>query len=222
VLFDNDSKPEDYRFLEENPAFTRQTGLSDADALGNRIKELHPEHDQDWFDTFGRIALTGEPERFTNEVKQLNRWYDVYAFRVGRPEENKVAVLFKDITEYKHLESQLRQNEERLRIAKTAARLGIHGYDIVSGSIQWDDRIRDEGKGFEPGILKETKAGFGLMAIRERASYIGRSLNIESAPGKGSCFTLSVPLHEPNKDTTTRRIFPLNPKAMPSKHLCKK
>jgi PAS domain S-box-containing protein len=141
VIFDNNSKPEDYRFLEANPAFTRQTGLSDA--LGNRIKELHPEHDQHWFDTFGRIALTGEPERFTNEVKQLNRWYDVYAFRVGRPEENKVAVLFKDITEYKQLESQLRQNEERLRNAKTAARLGIHDYDIVSGSIQWDDRIRE-------------------------------------------------------------------------------
>ena len=38
------------------------------------------------FRTYGRIALPGEPERFTNEAKHLGgRWYDVYAFRVGRP-----------------------------------------------------------------------------------------------------------------------------------------
>jgi CheY-like chemotaxis protein len=42
--------------------------------------------------------------------------------------------------------------------------------------------------------LKETSSGFGLLTIRERASYIGGNLKIESVPGKGSRFTITVPL----------------------------
>jgi CheY-like chemotaxis protein len=95
VIFDDDGKPEGFRFLEANPAFTRQSGLQDV--LAKPIKQTHPEHAQQWLDIFGSIILTGKPARFTNETKQLHRWYEVYAFRVGRPEESKVAVLFKDI-----------------------------------------------------------------------------------------------------------------------------
>jgi PAS domain S-box-containing protein len=156
VIFDDDGKPEGFRFLEANPAFTRQSGLQDV--LAKPIKQTHPEHAQQWLDIFGSIILTGKPARFTNETKQLHRWYEVYAFRVGRPEESKVAVLFKDITEYKQLESELRQKEERLRIAKTAAKLGIYDYDIVSGSIQYDDRLRQLW-----GIEPQTRITFDLL-----------------------------------------------------------
>jgi PAS domain S-box-containing protein len=100
VLFNEQNEPVDYRFLEINPAFEGQTGLNDAE--GKRMRELEPNHEEHWFETYGRIALTGKPERFTNEARQLGcRWYDVYAFRVDRPEERKVAVLFSDITERK-------------------------------------------------------------------------------------------------------------------------
>src|SRR5258706_10332454 len=50
------------------------------------------------------IALTGEPMRFENEAKQLGRWYDVYAFRVGDPRDRRVGILFNDITERKRAE----------------------------------------------------------------------------------------------------------------------
>jgi len=39
---------------------------------------------------YGKIALTGEPMRFVNEAKALNRWYDVYAFKIGDPEGRKL------------------------------------------------------------------------------------------------------------------------------------
>jgi PAS domain S-box-containing protein len=56
--------------------------------------------------------------------------------------------------------------------------------------------VSDHGKGFNPAILNDPikKTGFGLISIRERASYIGGRFSIESAPGKGSSFTLTVPL----------------------------
>ncbi|MDT8307021.1 MAG: chemotaxis protein CheB [Anaerolineae bacterium] len=112
VLFD-DGEAVDYRFLETNPAFEGQTGLRNA--VGKQMRHLEPRHEKHWFETYGRIALTGKPERFTNQAKRLgNRWYDVFAFRIGQPDEHKVAVLFNDITKRKRAEEELRQLNELL------------------------------------------------------------------------------------------------------------
>lgn len=58
--------------------------------------------------------------------------------------------------------------------------------------------VSDSGKGFDPSILKipDHKGGIGLLSLRERASYIGGSLVIESAPGAGSHFMLTIPAAE--------------------------
>ena len=56
--------------------------------------------------------------------------------------------------------------------------------------------ITDQGQGFNPGILDSITSlgGFGLFSLQERARYIGGSLLIDSTPGKGSSFTLKVPI----------------------------
>jgi PAS domain S-box-containing protein len=107
MIYDDAGKPVDYRFLEMNPAFAKQTGL--VRALGHRVTELVPHHEQHWFDIYGRVAATGEAVRFDNEAKGLDRWFDVYATRLGGPESRKVAVLFNDITERRHDEENLRR-----------------------------------------------------------------------------------------------------------------
>ena len=97
MLFDAAQRPCDYRFLEVNPAFVLHTGLSGV--LGKTIRELAPHHEQYWYDVYGRVAMTGTAVRFENHAAELNRWYDVYAFRTGEPEQRRVAVLFTDITD---------------------------------------------------------------------------------------------------------------------------
>ena len=96
VLFDERDAPVDYRFLEANPAFVAQTGL--VGAVGRRMRELAPEHEAQWFETYGAVALTGEPIRFEARAAALGRWYDVYAFRIGEPEDRRVAILFDDVS----------------------------------------------------------------------------------------------------------------------------
>ncbi|MFB3903214.1 MAG: AAA family ATPase [Acidobacteriota bacterium] len=54
-------------------------------------------------------------------------------------------------------------------------------------------RVEDGGAGFDPAMLDDGK-GFGLLSIRERTSYLGGHLTVESTPGWGSRFTLVVPL----------------------------
>jgi PAS domain S-box-containing protein len=114
VLFDGDENPTDYRFLEINPAFEKQTGLKDVP--GRLMRELAPQHEQYWFDIYGNIALTGEPARVEHEAAALGRWYEVYAFRVGRPESRRVGVVFNNITERKRAVENLRASEQRLRV----------------------------------------------------------------------------------------------------------
>ena len=41
-----------------------------------------------------------------------------------------------------HPAEQLRRSEERFRIAKEAAGLGLYDHDLRSGSLEWDDRLR--------------------------------------------------------------------------------
>ena len=112
VLFDEDDHPVDLRFLETNPAFEGQTGLTDAE--GERMRDLAPDLEEHWYEIYGRIAQTGEAERFQNEAKNIgHQWYDIYAFRIGDPEERKVAILFNDISKLKHTQQAL----ERLTVA---------------------------------------------------------------------------------------------------------
>ncbi len=118
VVVDRDCKvennPIDYRFLEVNQAFQRQTGI--IDARGRLMREIAPSHEQHWFDIYGRIALTGETLRFENPAAALRRHFEVCAFRVGAPELRHVGIVFNDITERKNLDEVLHK-----RVAELAA-----------------------------------------------------------------------------------------------------
>jgi PAS domain S-box-containing protein len=131
VVFDGKNRPVDYVFVETNSAFEAQTGLHDA--AGRSMRALRPDHEEHWFETYGRIALTGEPERFEHEAAALGRWYNVFAYRVGDPQRRRLAILFDDITERKRAETALAKSEERLRQVQEAARIGSFEFDTFTG-----------------------------------------------------------------------------------------
>jgi PAS domain S-box-containing protein len=113
LLFDDDGNPVDFRFLETNPAFEKQSGLSDA--VGKCMRTLVPQLESHWFETYGRVSLTGESIRFVHEARALDgRWFDVYAFRLDVPELRHVAVLFTDISVRRRLEEKTLQQANSL------------------------------------------------------------------------------------------------------------
>ena len=123
MLFDENNTPLDYRFLEINPQFEKQTGFQQA--VGKTARQLLPNLEEHWFEIYGKVALTGEPLRFENGSEVMNRWFDVYALRVGQSESRKVAVVFKDITERKQAEIALVQLNAELeqRVQERTAQL---------------------------------------------------------------------------------------------------
>ena len=53
--------------------------------------------------------------------------------------------------------------------------------------------MNDDGRGFEPETAHQS-GGFGLQGIHERVQQLGGSLNIESAPLKGTRLSVRIPL----------------------------
>jgi PAS domain S-box-containing protein len=149
IEFDARQQPVDYRFVEVNPAFVTNTGLSAV--VGKTIRELLPSIEQSWIDIYARVAVTGESSRFENRAEALaDRWYEVYAFRTGDPKRHRVAVLFTDISNRKKAEAQLRLSEARLDNALTISALGTFDWNTRTDTVVLSDRAR-EIFGFGPG-----------------------------------------------------------------------
>jgi PAS domain S-box-containing protein len=108
VRFDAPDGRIDYRVVEANPAFYRQTGFPEA-ILGQWLRAAAPELEEHWYEVYGRVARTGAPERFEQGSDHLGRWFDVHAFRTGDPDEHRVAILFNDISARRLAEDQLRK-----------------------------------------------------------------------------------------------------------------
>ncbi len=121
MLFDAEDRPIDYRFLEANPVFERQSGFAIKE--GVRMRQIAPNHETHWFEIYGRVAKTGEPVRFQNHAEAFDRYYDLYAFRVGEPEQRRVGVLFTDITKRKKAEADLRRYAAELEAVNQANRV---------------------------------------------------------------------------------------------------
>jgi PAS domain S-box-containing protein len=155
VIFDAQQRPVDFRYIELNPAFEKQSGLHGA--LGRRASEVI-EHEAHWFETYGRVASTGEPVRFQSSAQALDRWFDVYAFRIGEPHEHRVAVLFRDITAQRHAEESVRFHIAELKTAQNA--------------LQDADRRKDE---FLATLAHELRNP--LAAIRMALGVLSRGQN---------------------------------------------
>ena len=81
IICDDGGRPCNYRFLDVNPAFERQTGLKAAELLGRTLYEVLPQSESLWVERYGAVALTGEPVRFDQWSAALGRHYEVSAFR---------------------------------------------------------------------------------------------------------------------------------------------
>lgn len=111
IILDQAGVPCDYRFLEVNPAFEKLTGLRAEDVVGRGARDTLPGLESSWVERYGQVALSGEPLRFDDYNQDLDRHYDVVAYR---PQPGQFAVIFTDVTDRKRIEEQLREASEEL------------------------------------------------------------------------------------------------------------
>jgi PAS domain S-box-containing protein len=106
MLFEHD-QPQDFTYLNVNHAFETLTGLQNV--VGKKVSEVIPglrESNPGMFEIFGRVAVTGQPERFEDYVEPLQMWF---ALSVYSPAKEYFVVVFDVITARKRAEAALQQ-----------------------------------------------------------------------------------------------------------------
>jgi signal transduction histidine kinase/ligand-binding sensor domain-containing protein len=107
-----------------------------------------------------------------------------------------------------------RITREALRNAFAHARARTIEVEVAYGKKQFRLRVRDDGKGIDPGVIAEgQRAGhFGLEGMRERAKRIGGQFDVWSEPGAGTEIELRIP-----GSIAYRPPAPLTADALPGK-----
>lgn len=142
VLKDPAGQWSDFRFIDVNPAFTRHTAMPWP--VGKTAKELLGDPNPRWAQLYGEALETGRPIRVEEEERTLGRFdLNIFALHAG---DNRVAVLFADVTDRKRAERGLFESEERLRSAIEVGQLGLWDWNVTTGEIHWsDEHFRMEG-----------------------------------------------------------------------------
>ena len=112
--------PLDFRHIEVNPAFEIQAGVSNV--VGKTLRQAFPDLTEQWYVTYDKILDTGEPSRLELELSAGGPVLELYAFRVEGGTQGRVAVIFKDISVRKRVESELKDalaGAEKANRAKT-------------------------------------------------------------------------------------------------------
>lgn len=112
MIYDEQGKPVDYLYLEINPAFEKFTGIPVSVLLGKTVKDIMPNTEDYWIETYGRVAKTGEPIAYTNFSRELGKYYDTYVFS---PEKDIFAVVFNDVTEKVNAQEEVQKLNEELK-----------------------------------------------------------------------------------------------------------
>jgi diguanylate cyclase (GGDEF)-like protein/PAS domain S-box-containing protein len=108
ILFEGDTAS-DFIFINVNNAFEKLTGLKNV--IGKKVSEAIPgikKSNPELFEIYGRVALTGVPERFENYMDPLGIWF---AVTVYSPEKEYFVAIFDNITQRKKAEVMLKKHK---------------------------------------------------------------------------------------------------------------
>ena len=173
MLFEH-NQPQDFIYLKVNSSFEALTGLKDV--VGKRVSEVIPgirESDPELFEIYGRVALTGKPERFENYVEALKMWFSISVYS---PEKEYFVAVFDVITERKRVEKELRLKEKMLDGASDS--IFLHD---VEGHFTYMNEVAYKSRGYE----REELFAKDIFALPTPEHAAGREKRLSELLEKG-------------------------------------
>jgi PAS domain S-box-containing protein len=80
---------------------------------------------------------TGAVARLVEYYEPLGAWFEIRLF----PQEDVLAILFRDVTAEQQAEDELREHIERMAEAERIVRFGVWRWNIASGRVSWSDEL---------------------------------------------------------------------------------
>lgn len=143
----------DFRFLRVNEAFARQTGLDDV--TGRLASEAVPDIrdvDAELLAIFGRVAASGQSERFEYHSTKRDAWLSISAYC---PHPGHFVVVFDVISERKRAEAALLESESRLKRVIEGSDQGFWDWNLRTQTFKVSPRL-EAILGYTPGEMGDS------------------------------------------------------------------
>lgn len=152
MIYDDNGKPIDYRYIMVNEAFETLTGLKGKNIINKTIKEVVPDVEDYWIEKFGEVCKTGKPMQFEGYFKYANKTFNVTAYK---PENEQFAVVFYDVTQYKEDRETLEDRQKFTESVLAVCPSLIYVYDISQKKFVYANQTLEEILGYTCDELKE-------------------------------------------------------------------
>ena len=160
--------PRDSTIVYVNGAFTAITGYAAEDAAGRTMRMLDgPRTEDELFDRLHRHLAAGESvagETINYRKDGSERWLEwrMAAIRNATGAVTHFATTLNDVSKRKRGERALRESEERLRLALSAARMATWDWDVATGKMTWSENL-EPALGMDTGAFGGTMDAFRLL-----------------------------------------------------------
>lgn len=178
LVYGEQGQPNDFRYLDVNPAFERMAGRSYEFFVGKCLRETAP-GDEIWLSRFIHTIQTGKSARYEDYSSLFDKYLEVTVNPINK---TTCGVLTVDITERRLSQEALRKSEARLRRLVEAnligvcyageqghvtlandAFLSITGYtraDLENGKVNWIEMTLPQHRHLdEQGLVEAQKNG---------------------------------------------------------------
>ena len=192
MIYQEDQTP-DFIYLNVNQAFETLTGLRDV--IGKKVSDVIPgirETTPELIETYGRVAMTGIPERFESYVEPLKMWFWISVYS---PRKEYFVAIFDVITERKRAEEQLKITAKSLETAQRIAQVGSWQWDFRADAARWSSELYRI-YGLEPSLPALPYANVDSCYTPE--SWKRLNAAVETCVKNGHPFECDVEVIRPN------------------------
>lgn len=193
LVYNAEGLPEDYIFLDVNPAFEEMTGLKREAILGKKVTEVLQgikNSGFDWVDFYGKAVLCGERREFTKYAESLGRWYKITSFS---PQKDHFVTIFQEVTLEMERIKTLEEQEQRIKELTTELETVFNGTQDAMFLVRVEN---GEFRYIRNNATHQELTGYSMEDIRDKTPLdaVGEEIGTMLKAGYQRCVEAKVPI----------------------------